>query len=144
MAGSKSDSHETAVLNVLRGTAIAGITAPHIALFTAAPSEAGPGTEVTGNAYARAPVTFAAPTGTGAGGTSMTNSAVVTFPTPTPAGWGTVVGWGIMSQLAATGSTMLYYSDQTPNKTINAGILSNLTQAQLFYRRISPLFTTVT
>lgn len=113
MPGSKSDYMEDKVLNVLRGTAFAAVT-PYVALFTTAPSDAAAGTEVSGNAYARTAVTFGAPSGG-----SMTNSGAVVFPTPTPSGWGTIVGWGIMDALTA--GNMLYYSDQTPNKTINAG-----------------------
>lgn len=109
---SKTNYLEDAVMNVLRGTTLTGVTA-YIGLFTAAPGETGGGTEVTGNGYARKSITFGAPS---AG--TMTNSAAVNFDTPTPAGWGTIVGWGIFDAL--TTGNMLYYGDQTPNKTINA------------------------
>ncbi len=113
MAGSKSNYWEDAVLNLLRATNITAPTTIYVGLMTAAPGETGPGTEVTGGAYARTAVTFAAP----AAG-QVSNSAIVNFPTPS-AGWGTVVGWGLFD--AATVGNMLYYSDQTPNKTINTG-----------------------
>lgn len=115
MAGSKSDYLETAVLNhVLRNTALTSPTTVYVGLFTVAAGEAGGHTEVSGNAYARQSVTFGAPSG---GATSNTN--LVTFPTPTPSGWGTIVGWGIFD--AATNGNLLYYSDQTPNEVVNAG-----------------------
>lgn len=111
MAGSKTNYYEDAVLNVLRGTGITAVT-PRMALFTAVTDgETSSVTEVSGGNYSRASVTFGAPSGG-----SMTNSGTVSFPTPS-AGWGTVVGWGVMD--AATVGNMLYYSDQTPNKTIN-------------------------
>lgn len=113
MAGSKSNFYEDKVLNVLRNVGITAVATPKVALMTTAPSDTGPGTEVTGNAYARTAVTFGAPSGG-----SMSNSAIVQFPTPTPSGWGTVVGWGVFD---GDTSDMYYYSDQTPNKTINAG-----------------------
>lgn len=109
---SKSDYMEDKVLNVLRGTAFSAVS-PYVALFTVTPSDSAAGTEVSGNAYARQAVTFGAPSGG-----SMSNTGVVQFPTPT-AGWGTVVAWAIMD--ASTAGNVLYWSPQTPNKTINTG-----------------------
>jgi hypothetical protein len=117
MAGSKTNYFEDAVLNVLRGTGITAVT-PRIALFTAVTDgETSTITEVTNaNAYARTAVTFGAPSGG-----SMSNSAQVLFPTPTGAGWGTIVGWGVVDSATHAGGNILYYSDQTPNKAVNAG-----------------------
>lgn len=115
MAGSKSNYLENALVNhVLRNTAMTSPTAVYVGLFTVAAGEAGGQTEVSGNAYARQSVTFGAPSD---GVTSNTN--LITFPTPTPAGWGTIVGWGIFD--ASTAGNLLYYSDQTPNEVVNAG-----------------------
>lgn len=111
---SKSDYLENAIINaVLRNTSYTSPTTVYVGLFTTAPSDSGPGTEVTGNAYARTAATFNAPSG---GSTS--NSATITFPTPTPSGWGTIVGWGIFD--ASTAGNMLYWSPQTPNKLVSA------------------------
>ncbi|KJS43347.1 MAG: hypothetical protein VR71_10540 [Roseovarius sp. BRH_c41] len=53
---------EAALLNhVFRNTPLPSPEAVYLALFTAAPTDAGGGTEVTGSGYARAAVTFAAP-----------------------------------------------------------------------------------
>ena len=112
MAGSKSDYMEDKVLNILRGTAFAAVS-PYVGLMTAAPGETGPGTEVSGGAYARVAVTFGAPSGG-----AISNSGAVNFPTPT-GNWGTIVGFGIFD--AETSGNMLYYGDITPNKTINTG-----------------------
>jgi hypothetical protein len=116
MAGSKSNYFEDAVLNTHRGTGITAIT-PRAALYTAlTDGEATTVTEVTNaNAYARTAITFGAPSGG-----IMTNSAKVTFPTPSGS-WGTIVGWGVVDSATHGSGNMTYYSDQTPNKTINSG-----------------------
>jgi len=113
MAGSKTDYLETAILNhVLRNTALTSPTTVYAALYTVTPSDSAAGTEVTGNNYARTAITFGAPSG---GVTS--NSAAVTFPTPSGS-WGTVVAWAVCD--ASTGGNILYWSDQTPSKAIAA------------------------
>jgi hypothetical protein len=116
MAGSKTNYFEDLVLNVFRGTGITAVT-PRVALYTAlTDGEVVTVTEVTNaNAYARTAVTFGAPSGG-----IMTNSAKVTFPTPSGS-WGTVVGWGIVDSATHGAGNTCYYSDQTPNKTINSG-----------------------
>lgn len=92
----------------------------HVALFTAAPGEAGGGTEVTGGSYARA---ASAPgdanwTATSLGNGTTSNAVTVTFPAPT-ANWGSVTHWGIFD--AATGGNLLIYAALTTAKTINSG-----------------------
>ncbi|KJS43405.1 MAG: hypothetical protein VR71_10515 [Roseovarius sp. BRH_c41] len=75
---------EAAVLNhVFRNTAITSPASVHLALFTAAPTDAGGGTEVTGSGYARAAVTFGAPAADPADGTrqAVLNSAEIVFAT---------------------------------------------------------------
>jgi hypothetical protein len=101
-----------------------------IALFTAAPSDAGGGTEVTGGSYARATpgvnsdtawkatqggTPAAASSGTG-GATS--NPAALTFPTPS-ANWGNITHFAIMD--AASGGNMLFQAALTAAKTVNNG-----------------------
>ena len=102
----------------------------YVGLYTAAPSDAGGGTEVSGNGYARVAVanSLAAWSGTqsagsttastGTGGTTS-NNAAITFPAPTPAGWGTVVAFGVFD--AATAGNLLFYAALTASKVINAG-----------------------
>ncbi len=95
----KSVYLEEVILNsVLRGVAFpAWTTGSHyVALLTAAPTDTGGGTEVTGGAYARVAVsratgTWAAPAGTPR---STSNVAAVTFPSPT-ANWGTVTHFAL-------------------------------------------------
>lgn len=109
-----------------------GPTALYIGLFTANPTDTGGGTEVTGNAYARVTVTSgmgatgwagtqSAGSTTASSGTSGTtsNNGVITFPTPTPSGWGTVTGVGIFD--ASSGGNLLIWAALTTSKTINSG-----------------------
>ena len=83
-----------------------GYTAPtpYVGLFTAAPSDAGGGTEVTGGSYARvnANTSFGA-----ASGTTMSNDAAITFTTAT-ASWGTVTHFGIFD--ASTAGNLLIWA----------------------------------
>jgi len=106
---------ENAVINYfLRNQVITQPAAVYIALHTADPGENGTNGEVSGNAYGRAAVTMGAPTD----GVS-TNSGVVTFPTATPSGWGSI-GWFSLWD-AQSGGNCLMYSPVDAAKTINAG-----------------------
>ncbi len=108
---SKTNFLETKVLNhVLRNTAYTSPTTVYAALFTAAPGEAGGGTEVSGGSYARQPVTFSVPAPD-----SVSNTLDVTFPTAT-ADWGVIVSFAIMDVITA--GNMLYYATLTPNRTV--------------------------
>jgi hypothetical protein len=64
------------------------------ALYTAAPSDAGGGTEVTGGSYARVSQTNNATNWPAASGGSKSNATAMTFPTAT-ADWGTVTHVGL-------------------------------------------------
>lgn len=99
----------------------------YVGLLTAAPSDAGGGTEVSGNNYSRVTVanslanwagtqsagSTAASSGTG-GQTS--NNGSITFPTPS-GNWGTVSHFGIYD--AASGGNLLFWGSLTIAKTIN-------------------------
>lgn len=108
---SKSDYLEENLLNhVLRGIPYTGPASIYVALFTTAPTDSTPGTEVTGGSYARQPVTFAAPSG----GTCA-NTADITFPTAT-APWGTVTSFGLFDAGAA--GNLLYYANLTSPRDV--------------------------
>ncbi len=121
---SASNFLEDAILNhVLRGVAFPTLPAGcHFALFTAAPSDAGGGTEVTGGSYARVAVTRAtgswAVPADSAGSQQTSNSAAITFPTPT-ASWGVVTHLGIFD--AATAGNLLYHAALGTSRTIASG-----------------------
>lgn len=123
-----SDYLENKLIDQLfRGQAAPTTTNLYVALLTAAPSDSGGGTEVTGNNYSRVTVasslanwagtqgagTTTASTGTG-GVTS--NNGAITFPTPSGT-WGTVTHFGIYD--AASAGNLLFYGTLTIAKTIN-------------------------
>lgn len=74
-------------------------TTVYLALFTAAPSDAGGGTEVTGGGYTRQSITFGA-----ASGGSISNTGAVSF-TASGASFGTVTHVAVMD--ASTAGNML-------------------------------------
>lgn len=91
-----------------------------IALYTAAPGEAGGGTEVTGGSYARVQrdpldANWSAPDATGG---LTDNVAALTFPAPS-ANWGVVTHIAILD--ATAGGNFLLYGALTTPKTINSG-----------------------
>lgn len=106
------------ISHIFRTTAFTRPTVLAIALFTAAPSDAGGGTEVSGGSYARVNLpplntNWAATSGTD-GKTS--NLVAVTFPAPT-ANWGVITHFAIFD--ATTGGNMLYQTALTTSKTVN-------------------------
>ena len=91
-----------------------------VALFTAAPSDSGGGTEVTGGSYARATLNPLDANWTAASGTDglTDNAAAITFPTPS-GNWGNVTHFGIFD--ASTSGNLLFHGALTVAKTINNG-----------------------
>lgn len=122
MAGSFSDFTEAKVLDHLFGaTSYTPPTPLYFALFTAAPSDSGGGTEVTGGSYARVGVTNNTtnfPNASGTSPTSKSNGTVITFPTAS-ANWGTVVAFAIFD--ASSGGNLIAWADLTVNRTVNSG-----------------------
>ena len=108
------------IKHVFRTGSFTKPTAIYVALFAAAPGEAGGGTEVTGGSYARAQLdpsdTNWAATSAGNGTTS--NLVSIPFPAPT-ADWGSVTHWALMD--GPSGGNMLAYAALTTPKTINNG-----------------------
>ena len=91
-------------------------TAPatlYLALYTAAPSDSGGGTEVSGGSYAREEITF----GTASSG-SIANDAAVEFSAAT-ATWGTITHVGIFD--ASTGGNLIDWGSLTSSKAIASG-----------------------
>jgi len=91
-----------------------------VALFTAAPSDAGGGTEVTGGSYARVNVAPLDANWSGASATTglTDNVAAITFPTAS-ASWGTVTHFAIFD--ATTAGNMLIWGALTASKTVGSG-----------------------
>ena len=116
--------------HIFRGVTFTAPAALHVALFTAAPSDSGGGTEVSGGSYARAALapsttnwasTGGATTTTnpsaGTGGATSNNGAIM-FPSPT-ANWGVATHFGIFD--ASTSGNLLVWGALTASKTINNG-----------------------
>lgn len=101
----------------------------YVGLYTAAPSDSGGGTEVTGGSYARVLVgpsdsawqstqgTTTAVASSGTGG-NTSNGSTITFPTPS-ANWGTVTHFGVFD--ASTSGNLLIWGALTASKNINNG-----------------------
>lgn len=116
--------------HVLRGVAFTAPSTVYVGLFTAAPSDSGGGTEVSGGNYARASIAcstanFSATNGagtttnpsSGTGGRSSNNN-VVTFNVPS-ANWGTITHFGLFD--ASTSGNLLFHGALTASKTVNNG-----------------------
>lgn len=130
----------------ITGASAAAGTGPtnlYFALLTAAPSDTGGGTEVSGNAYAR--VTYASTlanwagtqsagsttASSGTGGTTS-NNAAITFPTPTPSGWGTVTHVAIYD--ASTAGNLVAWVALATSKVINASDVVQFAAASLTFQ----------
>lgn len=111
-----SDYSEKLILDYLMTTGSA--TRPtnwYVALYTAAPSDSGGGTELSGSGYGREAVTFAAAT-SGAGTTS--NSGAVVF-TADGGDWGSVTHMGIHD--ATSSGNLLWHGALAAAKTVLDG-----------------------
>lgn len=127
--GAMSDYLENKLIDhVFRATAFTMPAAIHVALLTAAPSDTGGGTEVSGGSYARVAVApsvanWKSTNGTtsgassGTGGTT-TNAAAVTFPAPT-GNWGVITHFAIYD--ASSAGNLLFWGALTLPKTVNNG-----------------------
>lgn len=113
-----SDFLENKLVDQLfRGQSAPTTTTLHIGLLTAAPNDAGGGTEVSGNGYARVAVTSSlanwagtqsagsTAASSGTGGVTSNNNAI-TFASATGS-WGTVTHFGIYD--ASTGGNLLFW-----------------------------------
>lgn len=111
----------------------------YVGLLTAAPSDSGGGTEVSGGSYARVAVasTLANWAGTQGAGTTVastgtaaltSNNNAITFPLSTGS-WGTATHFGIYDQ--ATGGNLLYWAALTASQVIPSGATTSFAAGQL-------------
>jgi hypothetical protein len=104
---------ETEILDhVFAGAAYSAPSQHYLALFTAAPGEAGGGTELSGSAYVRKAVNFAT------SGATTSNNAAIEFPTATGS-WGTVTHVGVFD--AASSGNLMAYATLSSSKAIATG-----------------------
>lgn len=114
-----SDYLENKVLDHILGGA--DYTRPanvYYALYTAGPTDAGGGTQVTGNNYARVEVANNSTNFPASSSGQKQNGAIITFPTATGA-WGTVSHVGIFD--AASGGNLLMHAALSSTKVIENG-----------------------
>jgi hypothetical protein len=108
-----SDTFETTVLKWTFTTD--SVTRPtnwYLGLFTSDPTDAGTGTEISGNGYTREAVTFSVT------GDTATNTAAIEFDAAT-ASWGTVSHVGVFD--AASSGNLIAHSSLTTAKAVSAG-----------------------
>ena len=120
MIGGMSDYLENKLLDHSLGKASFTMPTNYLALFTAAPTDAGGGTEVTGGSYARQNATTALGS---AGAGSSTTGSQITFPDAT-ADWGNVCAWATFDAL--TTGNMLWWGwlgsgNEIPGTAANTG-----------------------
>lgn len=125
-----SDYLEDAIRNWFKGTTFPTKAAnAYVGLYTAAPSDSGGGTEVSGNAYARQPVANADWTSGAAGSGSISNTNAITFPAANPSGWGTVTHFGVFD--AVTSGNLLMWNALGASKTVAASDIVQFAAGQL-------------
>ena len=100
----------------------------YVALFTAAPNDAGGGTEVAGGSYARAAVTNNATNFPAAANGQKSNANAINFAQATNA-WGTVTHAGIFDALS--GGNMLLWMPLDASKTVASGDTVSITAGSL-------------
>lgn len=112
-----TDYTENLVLNWLfTNNSATRPTAWFVGLFTAAPSDTGGGTEVSGSGYARKATGTITVSGTA---TTATNAAAIEFDPASGGNWGTITHAAIFD--ASTGGNMLAWAQLTTARTINDG-----------------------
>ena len=114
----KSHSYSDAVLGVLNGNDLPGVT-PFVALFSVAPGDDGSaGTELTGSGYARQAITFGAPGPATGNAEQVANTNNIQFG-PAAADWLQAVAFGIFD--AQTNGDLLYWNTLATPKIVQQG-----------------------
>jgi hypothetical protein len=111
-----TDYCENKVLDHVVGKTSFTMPSIWIALFTAAPSDTGGGTEATGGSYARKSTAGADWAAASGGATSNANA--ITFVTPTGS-WGTVTHFALMD--ASTAGNMIAWAPLTTPQAVGTG-----------------------
>lgn len=115
----KSHAYSDAVLNVLNGNNLPGVT-PFVALFSVAPGDDGStGTELAGSGYGRQAITFGAPSPATGNAQQVASINNIQFGPVVGADWLPAVAFGIFD--ASTGGNLLYWNTLTAPKTIQQG-----------------------
>lgn len=109
-----SNNYETLVLQwaLAPASSPTRASATYIGLYTAAPGEAGGGTEVSGGSYVRESVTFTV------SGDTASNDATIEF-TAATAAWGTITHVAVLD--AVSGGGIIAYAALDVTKVIGIG-----------------------
>ncbi len=114
----KSRTYSDAVLNVLNGNDLPGVT-PYVALFSVTPGDDGsPGTELTGSGYGRQAIAFGAPGPATGNAEQVANTNNIQFG-PAVADWLQAVAFGIFDAL--TNGDLLYWNTLAAPKIVQQG-----------------------
>jgi len=106
----KSQSHTDAVLNVLRGSAVAGVT-PNVGLFSVPPADDNSaGTELAGDGYTRQAITFGAPATDAGNVRKVANTNLIQFG-PALVDWSQAVAFGVFASLAGRAPVLGHPAD---------------------------------
>ena len=116
MAGFTDYLEDKVLDHVFGGTAYTAPSTLYVGLFTAAPSDTGGGTEVSGGSYARKSMPDMTVSGTSP--TTATNGAAVEFVTATGS-WGTITHTGIFD--ASSGGNLLCWAALSASKVVASG-----------------------
>jgi hypothetical protein len=109
---------ENHVLDAILGAGYTTVADVYVALFTATPTAAGGGTEVSGGAYARVTVANNATNWPAAASGSKSNGTIITFPTATAA-WGTVTSFALFD--AATAGNLICFGNLSASVAVASG-----------------------
>lgn len=123
---SNSNYTENKILELVVGKTAFALPTARVALYTAAPSDTGGGTEVSGGSYAR--VSTAGADWAAASGGSIANANAITFPTASGS-WGTVTHFGIFD--AASGGNLLRWGALSVSKPVGSGDTASFGAGQL-------------
>jgi len=116
MAGFTDYLEDKVLDHVFGGTSYTAPGTLYVGLFTAAPSDTGGGTEVSGGSYARKSMPDMTVSGTSP--TTATNGAAVEFVTATGS-WGTITHTGIFD--ASSGGNLLCWAALSASKVVASG-----------------------
>lgn len=106
--------------HVLGGSDYTRPATVYFALYTAAPSESGGGTEVSnsGTGYSRKAVTNNSTNFPASSSGTKSNGTAISFDSATSS-WGTIVAFGVFD--ASTGGNLLYFGSLTTSRAIATG-----------------------
>ena len=120
LTGSMSNAWKKRLLNVFRGTSIPGVS-PCFSLWNGSPEQAG--SELAGDNYARAPISFSAPSEQASGQLIVSNSTATTFNRPSTA-WGVWTFSAIYS--AASGGEPIYIQALAESVEVKKGYMPTI------------------